>query len=273
MVQTAEHVGPLAPALGVGPRSSLGPSVLSLSFLPNTPHLAAVRSCPSHLCWGVWEAAVHLLKLVGLRLCREEASVDLRWLLWETSSWFWVEQACVTPTGSPHIALLSAPLDCPPIQDHMALNVTSSGFQMSWSMSPPRSRDFYVQVYRGEQLLQSTRTGDLALRVSGLEAGVLYTVRTSYQGCGANVSAELAVKTGEAPWKSVSPLEMVFLSQVSRPQRSLCPSCDFLGGQRWLSRAHSVPCGLRMLGVVLPGPLWTPSIPESLVWAHYDIGS
>ncbi|KAM6162797.1 uromodulin-like 1 [Erethizon dorsatum] len=85
--------------------------------------------------------------------------------------------------------------DCPPIRDHMALNVSSSGFQVSWSVSPPWSHDFLVQVYQGEQLLQSVWTGGLALQVSGLDAGELYMVRTSYQGCGANISSALTIKT------------------------------------------------------------------------------
>uniref|UniRef100_H0W1P1 Uromodulin like 1 n=1 Tax=Cavia porcellus TaxID=10141 RepID=H0W1P1_CAVPO len=85
--------------------------------------------------------------------------------------------------------------DCPPILDHVALNVTSSSFQVSWSVDPPRSRDFHVQVFRGEQLLQSAWTSGLALQVSGLDAGELYVVRTSYQGCSANISTMLTVKT------------------------------------------------------------------------------
>ncbi|XP_063081392.1 uromodulin-like 1 [Cavia porcellus] len=98
------------------------------------------------------------------------------------------------PTSSPQ-PLNHTGEDCPPILDHVALNVTSSSFQVSWSVDPPRSRDFHVQVFRGEQLLQSAWTSGLALQVSGLDAGELYVVRTSYQGCSANISTMLTVKT------------------------------------------------------------------------------
>ncbi|XP_008051049.1 uromodulin-like 1 isoform X2 [Carlito syrichta] len=85
--------------------------------------------------------------------------------------------------------------DCPPISDYMVLNVTSSSFQVSWSLNSTQSRTFLVQVYRGKELIRSTRTWDLAMVVSGLEAGVLYKVEISYQGCGAHVSAMLTIKT------------------------------------------------------------------------------
>jgi hypothetical protein len=68
---------------------------------------------------------------------------------------------------------------------------------VSWSFNSTQNRTFQVQVYRGEELLRSTWTNGLTLAVAGLEAGVLYGVRTSYQGCGANMSATLAVKTGK----------------------------------------------------------------------------
>uniref|UniRef100_A0A8C2VEF0 Uromodulin like 1 n=2 Tax=Chinchilla lanigera TaxID=34839 RepID=A0A8C2VEF0_CHILA len=104
---------------------------------------------------------------------------------------------CVSPQepDSPPQPLNHTDEACPPIRDHVALNVTGSGFQVSWSVSPPRSRDFHAQVYRGEQLLRSAWTSGLALQVSGLDAGELYTVRTSYQGCGTNISSVLTVKT------------------------------------------------------------------------------
>lgn len=80
----------------------------------------------------------------------------------------------------------------------MALSVTSSSFQVSWSFNSTQKRTFHVQVYRGEELLRSAWTQGTTLDVAGLEAGVLYGVRTSYQACGTNVTARLTVKTGKA---------------------------------------------------------------------------
>ncbi|XP_060225969.1 uromodulin-like 1 [Meriones unguiculatus] len=85
--------------------------------------------------------------------------------------------------------------DCPPIQDFMALHVTSSSFRVSWSLNSTQNHTFHVQVYKGKEILKSTWARSRILAVSGLEAGVLYGVRTSYQGCGTNVSASLIVKT------------------------------------------------------------------------------
>lgn len=81
----------------------------------------------------------------------------------------------------------------------MTLNVTSSSFHVSWSLSSPQSHTFHVQVYKGEELLRSARTRGTTLEVAGLEAGVLYRVKTSYQRCGAHVTAALTVRTGKPP--------------------------------------------------------------------------
>ncbi|XP_045441219.1 uromodulin-like 1 [Pipistrellus kuhlii] len=85
--------------------------------------------------------------------------------------------------------------DGPPITDYRVLSVTSSSFQVSWDFHSTRSRTFHVQVSRGEEPLRSARTQATALEVTGLEAGVLYGVKTSYQACGTNVTATLTVRT------------------------------------------------------------------------------
>uniref|UniRef100_A0A2K5QZY4 Uromodulin like 1 n=1 Tax=Cebus imitator TaxID=2715852 RepID=A0A2K5QZY4_CEBIM len=85
--------------------------------------------------------------------------------------------------------------DCPTLSDYMILNVTGGSFQVSWRLNSTQNHTFYVRVYRGEALLRSARTRGLALAVSGLEAGVLYRVKTGYQGCGADISTTLTVKT------------------------------------------------------------------------------
>ncbi|XP_011809465.1 PREDICTED: uromodulin-like 1 isoform X2 [Colobus angolensis palliatus] len=85
--------------------------------------------------------------------------------------------------------------DCPPLSDYVVLNVTSSSFQVSWRLNSTQNHTFHVWVYQGTELLRSTRTQGQALAVAGLEAGVLYMVKTTYQGCGADVSTTLTVKT------------------------------------------------------------------------------
>lgn len=85
---------------------------------------------------------------------------------------------------------------------------------MSWRLHSPWPRTFHVQVYKGEELLRSARTAERSLEVAGLEAGELYGVRTGYQGCGANVTATLAVRTGKGTrarsacylWSPLAPL-------------------------------------------------------------------
>lgn len=80
----------------------------------------------------------------------------------------------------------------------MIRNVTSSSCHVSWSLHSTQNRTFHVQVYRGEELLRSVWTQGTTLEVAGLEAGVLYGVKTSYQACGTTVTTTLAIRTGEA---------------------------------------------------------------------------
>ncbi|XP_073743155.1 uromodulin-like 1 [Callorhinus ursinus] len=91
--------------------------------------------------------------------------------------------------------------DCPPIRDYVTLNVTSSSFWVSWSLNSTRHRTFLVWVYKGGELLRSSRTAGRTLQVAGLEAGELYAVKTSYQACGANVTATLTVRTDAREFK------------------------------------------------------------------------
>ncbi|XP_036898917.1 uromodulin-like 1 isoform X2 [Sturnira hondurensis] len=85
--------------------------------------------------------------------------------------------------------------DSPPFRDYMIRNVTSSSFHVSWRLNGTQNRTFHVQVYQGAELLRSARTQETAVEVTGLEAGVLYGVRMSYQACGTNVTATLTVRT------------------------------------------------------------------------------
>ncbi|XP_058920231.1 uromodulin-like 1 [Kogia breviceps] len=98
------------------------------------------------------------------------------------------------PTSSPH-KLDGTCEGCPPIRDLLALNVTSSSFRVSWSSNPTQNCTLQVQVYQGEELLRNTSTRRTSLEVAGLEAGVLYGVRTSYRACWLNVTATVTVRT------------------------------------------------------------------------------
>lgn len=96
-----------------------------------------------------------------------------------------------------HTFLFVSFTEGPPIRDHVILSVTSSSFRVSWSLNSTQNHTFHVQVYRGEELLRSAWTQGTTLEVAGLEAGVLYGVKTSYQACGTNVTTTLTVRTGK----------------------------------------------------------------------------
>lgn len=83
-------------------------------------------------------------------------------------------------------------------------------------MESPWPRTFRVQVYKAGELVRSARTAERSLEVAGLEAGALYGVRTSYQACGASVTATLAVRTGKGTqrcacylWSPLAPLHPI----------------------------------------------------------------
>uniref|UniRef100_A0A8C3YIB9 Uromodulin like 1 n=1 Tax=Catagonus wagneri TaxID=51154 RepID=A0A8C3YIB9_9CETA len=84
---------------------------------------------------------------------------------------------------------------CPPITDHVIFNVTSSSFQVSWSLNSTQNRTFQVRVFRGEELFRKASTWGTSLEVAGLEAGVLYRVQTGHRACGAEVTSMLTVRT------------------------------------------------------------------------------
>ncbi|KAB0403516.1 hypothetical protein E2I00_002458, partial [Balaenoptera physalus] len=91
--------------------------------------------------------------------------------------------------------VLLARRHCPPVRDLVILNVTSSSFQVSWSLHSTQNCTFQVQVYQGEEMLRKASTRGTSLEVAGLEAGVLYGVRTSYQACWDNVTTTVTVRT------------------------------------------------------------------------------
>ena len=108
-------------------------------------------------------------------------------------------------------------VDYPPIRDLMILNVTSSSFQVSWSLNSTQNHTFWVQVYQGEELFRSASTPRMSLEVAGLEAGVRYGVKTSYQACRANITAMVTARTGKATSKILITCEFLSLVQLCWP--------------------------------------------------------
>nr|XP_054531297.1 uromodulin-like 1 isoform X2 [Pan troglodytes] len=134
--------------------------------------------------WGLWPENPNSARSV------QEERLQRTWVRQE-NSWKGVRSK-VSKEGSASPKRAS---DCPPVSDYVVLNVTSDSFQVSWRLNSTQNHTFHVRVYRGMELLRSARTQSQALAVAGLEAGVLYRVKTSYQGCGADVSTTLTVKT------------------------------------------------------------------------------
>lgn len=82
------------------------------------------------------------------------------------------------------------------IMEHKIFSVTSSSFEMSWSIEPLLNHTFQIEVYRGKELIQAVETTNMTLDVFGLEAGIMYTVKISYETCGKNIVSYKRVKTG-----------------------------------------------------------------------------
>uniref|UniRef100_A0A8C0IVR6 Uromodulin like 1 n=1 Tax=Chelonoidis abingdonii TaxID=106734 RepID=A0A8C0IVR6_CHEAB len=81
------------------------------------------------------------------------------------------------------------------IGNHRIISVTSSSFEVSWNVNSTLNHTFQVQVYKGKELLRSMETTEMKMDVSGLEAGIKYTVKISYEACGKNIISYQNVKT------------------------------------------------------------------------------
>ncbi|KAM9169335.1 uromodulin-like 1 [Pangshura tecta] len=81
------------------------------------------------------------------------------------------------------------------IGNHRIVSVTSSSFEVSWNVNSTLNHTFQVQVYKGKELLRSMETTEMKMDVSGLEAGIKYTVKISYEACGKNIISYQNVKT------------------------------------------------------------------------------
>ncbi|XP_039390890.1 uromodulin-like 1 isoform X3 [Mauremys reevesii] len=85
--------------------------------------------------------------------------------------------------------------DLSSIGNHRIVSVTSSSFEVSWNVNSTLNHTFQVQVYKGKELLRSMETTEMKMDVSGLEAGIKYTVKISYEACGKNIISYQNVKT------------------------------------------------------------------------------
>uniref|UniRef100_K7FNW8 EGF-like calcium-binding domain-containing protein n=1 Tax=Pelodiscus sinensis TaxID=13735 RepID=K7FNW8_PELSI len=94
--------------------------------------------------------------------------------------------------------------DLSAIRDHRIVNVTSSSFEVSWSVNSTLNHTFQVQVYKGQELLASMETTEMEMDISELEAGIKYTVKISYEACGKNIISYKNVKTGKYHLRNVA---------------------------------------------------------------------
>ncbi|XP_060091248.1 uromodulin-like 1 [Heteronotia binoei] len=81
------------------------------------------------------------------------------------------------------------------IMEHKIFSVTSSSFEVSWTVEPLLNRTFQIEVYKGKELIQAMETTNMTLYVFGLEAGIMYTVKINYEACGKGIVSYRNVKT------------------------------------------------------------------------------
>ncbi|KAJ7320597.1 hypothetical protein JRQ81_020108 [Phrynocephalus forsythii] len=85
--------------------------------------------------------------------------------------------------------------DPPAIRNHKIFSVTSNSFEVTWSVNSKQNHSFQMEVYRGKELIRQMETMDIEHEVSNLEAGVMYTVKISYEVCGKAIFSYRNVKT------------------------------------------------------------------------------
>ncbi|XP_015269249.1 PREDICTED: uromodulin-like 1 [Gekko japonicus] len=81
------------------------------------------------------------------------------------------------------------------IMEHKIFGVTSSSFEVSWSVEPLLNHTFQIEVYKGKELIQEMETTNMTLDVFGLQAGTIYTVNISYEACGKTIASHRRLKT------------------------------------------------------------------------------
>ncbi|NXL60950.1 UROL1 protein, partial [Chordeiles acutipennis] len=81
------------------------------------------------------------------------------------------------------------------VRNHRIFGVTSNSFEMSWHVTSTLNHTFRVQVFKGKEVIQNLKTEEMKMDVSGLEAGVMYSVEISYETCGKTSISHQNVKT------------------------------------------------------------------------------
>ncbi|XP_060129650.1 uromodulin-like 1 [Zootoca vivipara] len=81
------------------------------------------------------------------------------------------------------------------IRNHKIFSVTSSSFEVAWSVNSTRNHSFNIEIYKGKELVQQMETHDTKLDVFNLEAGIMYTVNISAEDCGKKIVSSRKVKT------------------------------------------------------------------------------
>nr|XP_015196676.1 PREDICTED: uromodulin-like 1 isoform X1 [Lepisosteus oculatus] len=133
------------------------------------------------------------------------------------------------------------------IKNLVVLNVTGSSFYMRWSVDSPVGRQAYVvQLLRGTQSVDRAETELLSWEATGLEPGVLYTVRVTSRACGQEGNATSQdVKTEGKALRGRSRLTNVQFTEALRNSSS----GEYLNLTRdiWMEICKSLPPDVRAL--------------------------
>uniref|UniRef100_A0A8C3JZY3 Uromodulin like 1 n=1 Tax=Calidris pygmaea TaxID=425635 RepID=A0A8C3JZY3_9CHAR len=111
---------------------------------------------------------------------------------------------------------------CDPQHERADVNphhVTSNSFEMSWHITSALNHTFQVQVFKGKEIIQNLTTDEMKMDVSGLEAGVMYSVEISYETCGKTSIFHQNVKT---VFETVPPL-----FSFERTYSCWLPNCQY----------------------------------------------
>ncbi|NXX49485.1 UROL1 protein, partial [Tricholaema leucomelas] len=82
-----------------------------------------------------------------------------------------------------------------PVRNHRVISVTSNSFEMSWHVTSTLNHTFQIQVFKGKEIVQNLKTDEMKMKVSQLEAGVMYSIEISCETCGKPSISHQNVKT------------------------------------------------------------------------------
>uniref|UniRef100_A0ACB8FHZ8 Uncharacterized protein n=1 Tax=Sphaerodactylus townsendi TaxID=933632 RepID=A0ACB8FHZ8_9SAUR len=102
----------------------------------------------------------------------------------------------------------SSPTNCNvllPVERIFFPNVTSTGFHIVWTTNYVPNPSFLFLLFDGEKLIQEVKTQNCTLIVSGLEPGVLYTVK---------IKAEVCEKNSKPAWQTIRTAAQKFSGTV-----------------------------------------------------------